>query len=51
MNLHEWCQAFVYLRGKPISFAGRPYLPAIYNTAARRLVLAVRARPRRAPTW
>ncbi len=39
MKKLEWCETFAYLRGAPISFAGRPYLPAIYASDARRLVL------------
>ncbi|MCE9555381.1 MAG: phage terminase large subunit family protein [Planctomycetes bacterium] len=39
MNRFEWCGSFVYLRGRPISFDGRPYLRAIYNSDARRIVL------------
>lgn len=30
MNKIEFCQNFVHLEGSPISFADRPYLPAIY---------------------
>ena len=39
MNRYEWCESFVNLRGRPISFTGRPYLPAVYNSTARRIVL------------
>ncbi len=39
MNRFDWCESFVYLRGMPISFEGRPYLRAIYNSTARRVVL------------
>jgi hypothetical protein len=39
MRRYEWCRSFIYLRGRPINFDGRPYLRAIYNTTARRVVL------------
>jgi len=39
MDRFSWCESFVYLRGKPLSFAGRPYLRDIYNSTARRIVL------------
>ncbi|MCH8830594.1 MAG: phage terminase large subunit family protein [Planctomycetes bacterium] len=39
MNRFEWCESFINLRGRPISFKGRPYLPAVYNSTARRIVL------------
>jgi hypothetical protein len=39
MNKLEFCEQFVFLRGKPISFADRPYLHALYNYRARRLVI------------
>jgi hypothetical protein len=39
MNKIEFCERFVFLRGKPISFADRPYLHAPYNYRARRLVI------------
>lgn len=39
MTRFKWCENFVFLRGRPLSFAGRPYLRAIYNSAARRIVL------------
>jgi hypothetical protein len=35
----EFCQQFVVLNRKPISFEGRPYLPAIYAARRRNLVL------------
>jgi phage terminase large subunit GpA len=35
----EFCQAFVHLNGARIRFDGRPYLPQIYASRARRLVL------------
>ena len=38
MKRLEWCERFVYLRGTPISFADRPYLHAIYNSRAPRVV-------------
>jgi hypothetical protein len=39
MRKLEFCQNFVHLKKKPISFAGRPYLRALYNSRARRLVV------------
>ena len=52
MKMSDWCETFFYLRGKPIRFAGRPYLRAVYDTTARRqIVCAVRGRPRKARTW
>ena len=39
MDRFKFCRSFIYLRGRPISFAGRPYLPAIYDSTARRIVL------------
>lgn len=35
----DWCESFLHLRGRPISFDERPYLPAIYSSRARRIVL------------
>jgi len=35
----EFCENFVYHKGQPISFVGRPYLAALYACRARRLVL------------
>jgi hypothetical protein len=35
----EFCEKFVYLKGRRISFAGRPYLREPYGCPARRLVL------------
>jgi len=35
----SFCERFVYLNRELISFAGRPYLPAIYDATARNLVL------------
>ena len=39
MGLLSFCERFVRLDRKPISFAGRPYLPQIYDSAMRTLVL------------
>ena len=39
MSRFDWCKSLVYLRGKPISFEGRPYLRSIYDSDARRVVL------------
>lgn len=39
MDRFEFCQNFVYRKGRPIDFAGRDYLRAIYNSPAQRLVL------------
>lgn len=39
MDRFDWCESFVYLRGKPLSFEGRPYLRDVYNSTARRVVL------------
>ncbi len=39
MTPFAWCSNFIYLRGEQISFDRRPYLPAIYNSVARRVVL------------
>jgi Phage terminase large subunit gpA, ATPase domain len=39
MNKAEFCESFVYLKKRPISFAGRPYLRAPYKSSARRLVI------------
>ena len=35
----QFCRNFVFLKGRPMSFAGRPYLHAPYDSQARRLVL------------
>ena len=35
----EFCRRFVYLNREPIRFDGRPYLPAVYASAGRDLVL------------
>lgn len=34
-----FCEQYIHLRQQPISFAGRPYLPAIYASTRRRLVI------------
>ncbi len=39
MDRFSWCQALIYLKDKPLSFEGRPYLRAIYGSTARRVVL------------
>ncbi len=39
MNRHEWCPEFIRLKGRPMSFGGRPYLERIYRSRARRIVL------------
>jgi hypothetical protein len=39
MTKFEFCQHFIYLKGRPISFADRPYLRAPYDSKARRLVI------------
>jgi len=39
MDRLSWCQKFVFLDKKPISFASRPYLQEIYDSGARRLVI------------
>jgi len=39
MTRYEFCQNFIYLKKKPISFADRPYLRALYDSRARRLVV------------
>jgi phage terminase large subunit GpA-like protein len=39
MGKFEFCQRFLFLKGEPISFSGRPYLLAPYNSIARRLVI------------
>lgn len=39
MGKLQFCERFVYLDGLPISFAERPYLPAIYAVENRNLVL------------
>lgn len=39
MALLSFCESFVRLDKQPISFAGRPYLPQIYDSAKANLVL------------
>ena len=39
MTRFEFCEQFIYLKGRPISFADRRYLQAPYNSKARRLVI------------
>jgi len=39
MNKFRFCEQFVYLDRRPISFEARPYLPAIYAADDRNLVL------------
>ena len=39
MGKLSFCQKFVHLNRAPIRFAGRPYLPALYASRARNLVL------------
>lgn len=39
MEKLSYCENFVYLERQPISFAGRPYLPAVYAAGNRNLVL------------
>jgi hypothetical protein len=39
MGKLSFCERFVYLNRELISFAGRPYLPAIYASTARNIVL------------
>jgi hypothetical protein len=39
MGLREFCETFVYLKDRPISFAERGYLREIYASTAKRLVL------------
>jgi hypothetical protein len=39
MDPLEWCESFVHLNGSRISFADRPYLRAVYNSRARRVVM------------
>jgi len=35
----DFCENFIHLRGKRLSFDGRPYLEHIYNSTAKRMVL------------
>ena len=39
MKRFEFCENYIYLKGRPIDFNGRGYLSAIYNSSARQLVL------------
>ncbi len=39
MDRLDWCQAFIRLKGRQIVLEDRPYLRAIYNSPARRVVL------------
>jgi len=39
MTGKQFSEAFIYLRGRPIDFVGRPYLDTIYASTARRIVL------------
>lgn len=39
MEKLSYCENFVCLERQPISFAGRPYLPAVYAAGSRNLVL------------
>jgi hypothetical protein len=39
MNKLDFCSRFLYLDGEPMSFAGRPYLPAIYGADRGNLVV------------
>jgi len=39
MNKLEFCRRFIYLDGRPITFENRPYLPAIYASNKRNLIL------------
>ena len=39
MGKLSFCEQFVYLQRQPISFAGRPYLPEVYDVIDRNLVL------------
>ena len=39
MDRFRWVESLIYLKGKPISFEGRPYLRDVYNSTARRIVL------------
>ena len=37
--MREFCEKFVYLRGKPISFADRAYLDGVYAATNRNLIM------------
>ncbi len=39
MNKFDFCQSFVRLNRRPITFESRPYLPAIYEVENRNLVI------------
>jgi ribosomal protein S21 len=39
MGLLEFCKQFVFLKGKLLSFEGRDYLPDVYSSTDRNLVL------------
>ena len=39
MGKLSFCERFVYLNRRPISFDGRPYLPALYASSAKNIVL------------
>lgn len=39
LDKQSFCERFVYLQRRLISFAGRPYLPAIYASKRRNLVI------------
>jgi hypothetical protein len=39
MTKYDFSERFIYLKGRPISFADRPYLRAPYDSQARRLVI------------
>jgi hypothetical protein len=39
MGLRKFCEQFVVLKGKPISFAGRGYLDGVYSATGRNLIL------------
>lgn len=39
MGKLSFCERFVYLNREPISFDGRPYLPAFYASSAKNIVL------------
>src|SRR5713226_3634019 len=39
MTKLDFCRNYLYLNGRPITFDGRHYLEAIYNSTARRIVI------------
>jgi len=39
LDRYAFTRAFTHLRGQPISFDGRPYLPQVYESEASRLVI------------